>query len=202
MSAPTVNPAWDTSLVNVVVPTGTQFAQGWATNAVPASGNINYILNAHGQWIAWLTSVIGSTQQISALGGTALLVSGTSANCFAVTDATGTRLRINKSNNSDVVAWCLPIAIPQGRKITAARGTVHDVNATTALAVKVIATTTSGDTVLASANSANNGTTQTIALTPSTTIASATWYAITVTNSASATTGAYDVWGAEVDFSA
>ena len=57
MSRPTALPTWDSSLVNVIAPTGLHQTNGYANSEVPTSQEMNYWMNSVFQWQAWLTTL-------------------------------------------------------------------------------------------------------------------------------------------------
>lgn len=54
MAKPAELPEWDTDQTNATEPTSDRKADGWATNDIPTSGNLNWLFLWIYRWIKWI----------------------------------------------------------------------------------------------------------------------------------------------------
>ena len=77
MPEPSTLPVWNTDATNRTTPSGGLQAAGYATNAIPTSGNLNWYKNLVYQWVNWFKTVVTADGGVTAVANQDITVSGT-----------------------------------------------------------------------------------------------------------------------------
>jgi hypothetical protein len=201
MSAPTQDVTWDSNATHSTPTVSSHKTDGWASNEVPPSDELNYWMMAVALWIQYLGGLRTRTDNISALDGIGWQTSGGAPTASLATvfgpgyDADGARVEVPAPGGIDVAAWILTVRPPVGRKVTAIRARVKDVS-THACTLSFQKTTTAGDTNVGNQNTDATGNKQTVSITGlAEVIAADAFYTVMF----SAGTSGGKIWGVEVD---